>query len=223
MFSVLLEDLPDSYRGVLLRTSFRVGIQISDILDEVQGYEGSDEYSKALIDSFTLLYGVNLPPADIALDGLMWFMRGGKRDSSEFNTKSKEDKELQEDEVELDDSETDKVFSSKRSGKATSFDFYYDSGKIYTAFLKAYHIDLNTASLHWFQFLYMMDDLGECILSKAIEYRTADIGKLKGQQRKHYLKMRKQFSIPNKLTEVDIKHMESTGIDLDDYSMYYQY
>lgn len=224
MFSILLEDLPDSYRGILIRTSFRVGIQISTRLDEVDGLQGTEAYSDALIDCLELLYGVNIPDGELALEGLQWFMRGGQRSlSSSGNMVYTEEPigdSTEEDEVLSNDEE---ILGTKQGSGYSSFDFYFDSGKIYSAFKKVYNIDLNTCVMHWFEFLYLMEDLGDCLLSKAIEYRTADISKLKGDQKKHYLKMRKKFTIPVKLSEQDIERIESTGLSLDDIEQYMQY
>lgn len=223
MFSILLEDLPDSYRGVLIRTSFRVGIQISALLDEVSGLEGTEEYSDALLNCLDLLYGANLPDSDVLVDGLQWFMRGGQRSLKDSgNSVYKEDTDNESTKDDTTDS-NDEILGMKESSGYSSFDFYFDSGKIFSAFKKAYQIDLNTCTMHWFEFLYLMEDLGDCILSKVIDYRTADISKLKGDQKKHYLRMRKKFSIPVRLTEQDIEKIESTGLSLDDIEQYMQY
>ena len=39
------------------------------------------------------------------------------------------------------------------------FSFEKDSRLIYAAFLQTHHVDLQTATLHWFQFLALFDDL----------------------------------------------------------------
>lgn len=224
MFSILLEDLPDSYRGILIRTSFRVGIQISTRLDEVDGLQGTDAYSDALLDCLELLYGVSIPEGELALDGLQWFMRGGQRNlSSSGNVVYTEEPNQVDSGEDEGVSSEDEILGMKQKGGYSSFDFYYDSGKIYSAFKKAYNIDLNTCVMHWFEFLYLMEDLGDCLLSKAIEYRTADISKLKGDQKKHYLRMRKKFTIPAKLSEQEVERIESTGLSLDDIEQYMQY
>lgn len=226
MFSVLLDPLPDSYLGILIRTDFRIGIQISSMLSEVEGDEGSEEYTEVLLNCLSLLYGKFIPDWEIALDGLRWFMRGGKRDPSAFiKTRDKDgaNEDIIEDEPEDEDEDDNKIFKSKQNGSSVAFDYYFDSDKIFTAFLKTYNMDLNTCEMHWFKFLAMLEDLGECLLSKAIEYRTTNLSQYKGKQLQHYRKMRKRFAIPMRLTEDYVRQLNAIGLDYDDVEMYMQY
>ena len=76
MFNMLLDRLPSDYKGYLIRTDYRIGIQISLALDD-PNLSDNDRAWVAL----SLLYGAGMPPIDIALEGeiepggkrMMWF------------------------------------------------------------------------------------------------------------------------------------------------------
>lgn len=79
MLNIILDGFPEEYEGYLIRTDFRIGIQISEALSDVDLAE-----PEKLITALQLLYGSGVP-TDIKLaeEGLMWFMRGGQpRDDS---------------------------------------------------------------------------------------------------------------------------------------------
>ena len=72
MFNMLLDRLPTDYKGYLIRTSFRIGIQICLCLDDDE-YDDEEKYYIVM----NLLYGNSLPDTDIAIEGLKWFMSCG--------------------------------------------------------------------------------------------------------------------------------------------------
>ncbi len=76
-FNILLDPLPDSYEGYLIRTDYRIGIQISLCLQDMDLTQ-NERVSEAL----WLLYGNGVPPFGTALEGLSWFLSCGqpKRD-----------------------------------------------------------------------------------------------------------------------------------------------
>lgn len=69
MFNLLLDALPTEYEGYLIRTDYRIGIQISQALED----EELEPYERIGI-ALSLLYGNGIPPADIAYAGLRWFL-----------------------------------------------------------------------------------------------------------------------------------------------------
>lgn len=74
MFNLMLDRLPDHYKGYLIRTDYRIGIQISMAL---QDPELSDQEKVAV--ALTLLFGAGIPKDEmIARDGLAWYLRGGE-------------------------------------------------------------------------------------------------------------------------------------------------
>jgi len=86
MYNILLDKLPNEYNGYLIRTSFRIGIQICMCLDDVE----LDDTDKMLI-SLNLLYGNGMPELESAIDGLRWFMACG---NPEYKSSDNNDKTL---------------------------------------------------------------------------------------------------------------------------------
>lgn len=78
------------------------------------------------------------------------------------------------------------------------YDYDADAAYIYAAFLTEYGIDLETTEhLHWWKFRAMFTALPQdCIFCKIMEYRAADLSKLKGVERAFYQKMKQQYALP---------------------------
>ena len=72
MFDVLLDPLPEDYEGYLIRSDYRIGIQISLCLQDGELSENDRVFCAAC-----LLFGKGLPPLETAVEGLAWFMRCG--------------------------------------------------------------------------------------------------------------------------------------------------
>jgi len=72
MFNILLDTLPSDYKGWLIRTDFRIGVQISLAMTD-RSLNAADKTAVAL----RLLYGNGIPDAQTAAEGLRWFLRGG--------------------------------------------------------------------------------------------------------------------------------------------------
>lgn len=86
MFNVLLDRLPDSYKGYLIRTDFRIGMQIITCLKDEELSE-EERYSISL----NLLYGNSIPQdLELALKGLMWFLNLGEEDDEIIKSNSKQ-------------------------------------------------------------------------------------------------------------------------------------
>ena len=74
MLNIILDGFPDEYEGYLIRTDFRVGIQISEALNDVNLAD-----PEKMLTALRLLYGNGIPAdTKIAESGLCWFMRCGK-------------------------------------------------------------------------------------------------------------------------------------------------
>lgn len=72
MLNVILDGFPEEYEGYLIRTDFRIGIQIAEALGDVDLAE-----PEKMITALQLLYGAGIPTdLKLAEEGLMWFMRG---------------------------------------------------------------------------------------------------------------------------------------------------
>ena len=161
--NAMLDGYPEEFEGYLIRTDFRIGIQICQCLadDELSDFE-------KISNAFYLLYGKGVPDVETAGRGLSWFLNRGE-------VKKKEDDEEEEEE---------------------SFDFEIDSELIMSGFYKVYRIDLERESMHWFKFLSLIGDLGECALTNVINIRKKKItADMSADQRETYTKLKKKYSL----------------------------
>lgn len=84
MYNILLDRLPTDYNGYLIRTSFRIGIQICLCLQD----EELTEDERAVV-ALNLLFGKGMPDAQTAVEGLQWFISCGlKQNNSKVNNKT---------------------------------------------------------------------------------------------------------------------------------------
>lgn len=187
MFNPILDAFPDNYDGYLIRTDFRIGVQIVLLMGDDDLTDG-----EKIATAFDLLYGAGIPKSiEKAMDGLRWYISGG----------SKGDDEEDENLITQDD-------ESEDDGEKT-FDFDYDAMWIYTAFRRTFGVDLNTAKLHWFEFRAMLADLGECAFTKVLEYRTKDLSGMSPKQRSSYAKLKRKYAIPRKLSEEEAEKVNA--------------
>ena len=74
MYNILLDRLPDNYNGFLIRTDFRIGLQIYTCLND-KSLNNEQRYLIAL----KLLFGSGIPKdINFAMDGLVWFLNLGE-------------------------------------------------------------------------------------------------------------------------------------------------
>lgn len=72
MYNALLDRLPEDYEGWLIRTDYRIGVQIQLCISDPE-LSDSDKTATAL----SLLYGRGMPDFQTAVDGLSWFLACG--------------------------------------------------------------------------------------------------------------------------------------------------
>ena len=72
MFNPLLDRLPEDYQGWLIRSDYRIGIQIQLCITD-PNLSDSDKTATAL----SLLFGRGLPDLQTAVQGLGWFLACG--------------------------------------------------------------------------------------------------------------------------------------------------
>ena len=73
MYNAMLDHLPEDYKGWLIRTDYRIGVQIQLCISDLE-LDDSEKTWTAL----SLLYGKGVPPDfQTALDGLSWFLSCG--------------------------------------------------------------------------------------------------------------------------------------------------
>lgn len=82
MFNYMLDRFPSDYEGFLIRTDFRVGIQIIQCLNDPD-FSKEEKIGTAL----ELLYGYGCPvDIEVAVNGLKWFMSCGKESKGNDDT-----------------------------------------------------------------------------------------------------------------------------------------
>lgn len=96
----------------------------------------------------------------------------------------------------------------KRSGSGSQkriYSFEYDADYIFAAFMADYGIDLNEIDfLHWWKFRALFAGLKpDNLICKIMEYRSADTKSMKGEQKKFYEKMQRQYALPRPKAEQD--------------------
>lgn len=95
--------------------------------------------------------------------------------------------------------------SKNRSGKNTNiYDYEYDDGYIYSAFLQQYGIDLQDIDyLHWWKFKAMFNSLSsDTKIVEIMEYRSIDLGQIQDKKEKaKYKKLKEIYRLPDMRTE----------------------
>ena len=177
-FNCILDGFPTSYKGYPLNTDFKVGILISTLFNEKELDEG-----EKMLKAFDLLYAEEVPDTlDVAMAGLKWFLSGGRsewRYADGF-------------EVETSDE--------------PCIDYDADSLDIWGAFW-ARGINLCTAKMHWFAFISALKNLGDCPLTQKMSYRGINTSKLKGETKKHYEELKREYKIRERVSVEEYEEM----------------
>lgn len=191
MFNLLLDALPTEYEGYLIRTDYRIGIQISQALED----EELEPYERIGI-ALSLLYGNGIPPADIAYAGLRWFLNaaaGAPQNEEDAGAVSVEDDGIR------------------------YFSFDYDASRLYSGFRRAYGVELDRVEMHWFRFLSLLGDLGECAFTRVVDIRSADLSKMDKETKRAYAAMRRKVALPQPKSQEEEEFLQKLkglkGID----------
>lgn len=93
------------------------------------------------------------------------------------------------------------------------YDYAYDADCILDSFLQQYHIDLQKTDLHWWRFRSLFDNLSEDTpFVKRLGFRCANIGKMKGEQRTYYSRMKRLFALPRCCAESEKDRLISDAL-----------
>lgn len=84
----------------------------------------------------------------------------------------------------------------KGKSEVIVMDFDVDQWRIYSAFLSQYHIDLNTAHMHWFSFMGLLANLSECAFTHVMNIRQKKItAKMSREEKRAIKEAQRVFSI----------------------------
>lgn len=182
MFNVMLDSLPTEYKGFPINNSFRIGIQIFQLLNDNE-FSDSEKFYKA----YDLLFldedketgesvpfkdenGEEIPLPDIqtAQEGIQWF---------------------------LSDWYTDNPIKSKEETKK-DMDYDIDQWRIFSAFLTQFGINLNTADMHFWVFIGLLSTLEECAFTRVLDIRTKKIDpKMKPSDKKSLKEVKERYAL----------------------------
>lgn len=175
--NILIDKLPQEYEGLKINTNFR-----SFILFELLMQDNNFNKKQKILLSLKLFYeNEEVKDYKKAIDGILWFYRGGKEQKEEKVNNKSEKKE-----------------------KKQIYSFEYDAELIYSAFLSQYGIDLNDIEyLHWWKFKSLFEGLNdENKICQYMSYRAMDISDIKDkEQKKYYRNLKRKVALPDNRTE----------------------
>lgn len=93
----------------------------------------------------------------------------------------------------------------KQQAEVRAMDFDIDQGRIYSAFLSQYHIDLNIEDMHFWKFMHLLSTLEECAFTRVMDVRVKKITpKMSKEERQMYAEAKKVYALSNHKSEEDI-------------------
>lgn len=169
MFNVMLDELPTEYKGFPIDADFGIGIQIMQVLENEE-LSQQERMGKALSLLFITEdeYGNTFPIPDIdtAMEGMKWFLTDWHHDRPNEKDKS----------------------------KVTDWDV--DQWRIYSAFRQHYGINLQTDSLHYWEFMALLTTLPECAYTRVIDIRSRKItAKMSAEEKKALKEAKKIYAL----------------------------
>ena len=165
MFNVLLDRLPTEYKGYLIDTDFGIGIQIMQVLEDkelTQQEQIGTALSLLFLQEDSKGNPLSLPDVQTAVNGLMWFLTDWNHDNNKAEDKT----------------------------KVTDWDI--DQWRIYSAFRQHYGINLQTDSLHFWEFMGLLTTLPECAYTRVVDIRAKKITNKMGKEEKNMYKRLKE-------------------------------
>ena len=172
---MLTDSVPESL--TIAGTEYEINTDYSVWLKFEMLLSDEVEDSKAtLLDIKKLIFKSKIPPDradEETTEQILWFYRCGKPEQKGGS-------------------------SSKKI-----FDYDYDDGYIYAAYMEQYHIDISGTYMHWWKFHALMLSLSENTeFVKIMGYRAIEINsKMTAAQKAFYQKMKKHYKLPVKKEE----------------------
>lgn len=180
MYNILLDKYPTEYQGYLIRSDYRIGMQITTVLENPD-MDDEDRMLSALV----LLYGYGMPnDMTLALNGLKWFLSCGRKcaEKSQYSL------------IDCEDIDEELEESVSQHGKI-AYDFELDSDLIYGSMLDKYGVRIDRERMHWFEFMAMFRCLKDTQLNDMMYYRTVDVMKLPKSQRTDMRRLQDKYRV----------------------------
>lgn len=121
-----------------------------------------------------LIFKDEIPPLEEANEAIEWYINGWNHDNH-----------------------------VKTASKEAVMDFNMDAGRIFSAFMAQYRINLNIENMHFWQFMILLSNLGECSYTQVIEIRQKDLKGMDRKQRKIYEQSKRMYAIKTEMSEED--------------------
>lgn len=177
--NILIDSLPTTVtvdgREYPIRSDFRIGILFEQLIKD----KSIDNKSK--LNMILDLYFDEKPQnVEEAFNQILEFYQCGKKPKKQATGNARA-KKIQSD----------------------IYDFDYDDGYIYAAFLEQYGIDLNEVEyLHWWKFRALFRALKEdCEFVKIMGYRSVDLSKVKNKNERNRLaRLKSIYALPSAMT-----------------------
>lgn len=109
----------------------------------------------------------------------------------------------------------DKTSKSKNLVRVLDYDI--DQWRIYSAFRHQYGIDLNTADMHYWQFMGMLTTLDDCAFTRIIDIRSKKVKpKMPKEEKEALLKAKAVYGLeqPKEKVSAEIKEKQQEAIKI---------
>lgn len=197
MNNILLDELPSEWNGYTVNTSFRIGVQICLLQDDVE--ITAEEKTSTILELLFCNddYSIREYPTNIdeIKDCIEWFLMGWFHDRNVSDT-TQEKKRL--------------------------MDYDVDQFRIYADFLQIYGIDLNSVDLHWWAFQGLLWNMPheQSSFLQTLEIRQKKPRKGASQEERRLIELaHKRYDLKQNKKEVVFNSDEKEKIDAFDKFM----
>lgn len=188
--SILIDQLPESVEiggsEIAISTDFRIGILFSQLWEDPD-YSATEKAEQSIRLYYPDMSKIPLGYAEEVFNRIMWFYRCGDK---RMNRRQRQIQAAKEG--------TKGISKSKRF-----YDYDYDADLIVAAFRQVYHIDLTSASLHWWTFRALFEGLtDDTKFVTVMGYRAKEItSKMSKEEQRFYAEMQEIYALPVSVEE----------------------